>query len=278
MDIKTYISSGVLENYVLGLLSEQEHNEVVQMQERYPEVKAYVLSLENTLEAYGRLHAVTPPPALKDSIMEGIREQKASKEKKAQLDEAKLEKLHAQNNSTQLWRRMAIAACIILLCSLGLNVFLGSENRENEEQYQQLAADHQQLVADSATIYDRLARTEQKLQILSNPDLLPVVMKGVAQHPDVNATVYWNKTDRTVYLGKSELPALPAGKIYQLWAIVDGKPVDLGLYTPKSKDNLPQKMKSIQSGQLQAFAITMEKEGGNPTPTMDQMFVMGAAS
>lgn len=250
----------------------------MQMQERHPEVKAYILSLEDTLEAYGQLHAVAPPASLKDSIMEGIREQKASKEKKVQLDETKRAQLYAQSNSTQSWRRMAIAAAVILLCSLGLNVYLGSSNHESEKQYQELSAAHQQLVTDSATIYDRLARTEQKLQILSSPDLHPVTMKGVAKHPDLKATVYWNSTERTVYLGKSDLPALPAGKIYQLWAIVDGQPVDLGLYTPKSKDNLPQKMKTIQSGQLQAFAITMEKEGGNPTPTMDQMFVMGAAS
>jgi anti-sigma-K factor RskA len=33
-------------------------------------------------------------------------------------------------------------------------------------------------------------------------------------------------------------------------------------------------MKNIP--RAQAFAITLEKKGGNPTPTMEQMFVMGS--
>ena len=34
-----------------------------------------------------------------------------------------------------------------------------------------------------------------------------------------------------------------------------------------------QAMKSVENPQ--AFAITLEKEGGNPTPTMEEMYVMG---
>ncbi|WP_225974287.1 anti-sigma factor [Arachidicoccus ginsenosidivorans] len=37
-------------------------------------------------------------------------------------------------------------------------------------------------------------------------------------------------------------------------------------------------MKKVSAGQVQAFAITLEKAGGNPTPTMDQMYVMGGVS
>jgi len=33
-----------------------------------------------------------------------------------------------------------------------------------------------------------------------------------------------------------------------------------------------QKMKSF--GKAEAFAITLEKEGGSPTPTMTEMYVM----
>jgi hypothetical protein len=34
------------------------------------------------------------------------------------------------------------------------------------------------------------------------------------------------------------------------------------------------KMKNTKAGSV-AFAITLEKEGGNPTPTMEEMYVMG---
>lgn len=34
-----------------------------------------------------------------------------------------------------------------------------------------------------------------------------------------------------------------------------------------------EEMKAVKNAQ--AFAITLENEGGSPTPTMEEMFVMG---
>ena len=85
------------------------------------------------------------------------------------------------------------------------------------------------------------------------------------------AEVFWNENNQ-VFLNPKNLPAAPTGKQYQLWAIVDGKPVDMGMYDPNNK-SLVQEMKTVSKPQ--AFAITLEKEGGSPTPTMEEMYVMG---
>ena len=85
------------------------------------------------------------------------------------------------------------------------------------------------------------------------------------------ADVYWH-TSKKVFLEIKNLPDAPTGKQYQLWAIVDGKPVDMGMYSAK-EDSTVQEMKSVDNAQ--AFAITLEKEGGNATPTMEEMYVMG---
>jgi anti-sigma-K factor RskA len=58
---------------------------------------------------------------------------------------------------------------------------------------------------------------------------------------------------------------------YQLWAIADGKPVDAGMYT-EEKDS---KIALANITNAQAFAITLEKKGGSPVPTMENMYVMG---
>jgi hypothetical protein len=50
------------------------------------------------------------------------------------------------------------------------------------------------------------------------------------------------------------LPAPALGKQYQLWAIVDGKPVDAGIISLQKEIYKIQKMKSF--GSAQAFAIT----------------------
>ncbi|MBN9338222.1 MAG: anti-sigma factor, partial [Chryseobacterium sp.] len=63
----------------------------------------------------------------------------------------------------------------------------------------------------------------------------------------------------------------PEGMEYQLWAISDGKPVSAGMYS-EDKDS---KIVLSNIPNAQAFAITLEKRGGSPVPTMENMFVIG---
>lgn len=271
MDLKDYISSGVLENFVLGLLSENERSEVMHMMKLHPEVADYVRSLEHTLERYGQLHAAMPPGELKSAIMDRIRAQKEEMEAHQRIA------LRPEHN-VSLWRKLAVAGMVLLLCSIGLNIYLGSKNNRKDVKIQHLSEQRQRLVTDSLQIRQRLIQSEKQIALLSDPGLQPITMNGVKQHPGIKATVYWSPDNRTVYLSNSELPDIPAGKAYQLWAIIDGKPVDLGLYTPKDEEHLPIQMKNTKAGKVQAFAITLEKEGGSPTPTMEQMYVMGPVS
>jgi anti-sigma-K factor RskA len=71
----------------------------------------------------------------------------------------------------------------------------------------------------------------------------------------------------------SGLPPLAESKQYQLWAIVDGKPVDLGMLPNEKQESLLLRMKDVS--EPQAFAITIEPKGGSARPTLDQMIVLG---
>ncbi|RYZ35432.1 MAG: anti-sigma factor [Sphingobacteriales bacterium] len=84
--------------------------------------------------------------------------------------------------------------------------------------------------------------------------------------------VYWDTRSKAVYLAMKNLPPAPKGKQYQLWAIVDGKPVDAGVYALNPQEAM-QKMKVIPKAEM--FAITLEQEGGSATPTMEEMYVAG---
>ena len=70
------------------------------------------------------------------------------------------------------------------------------------------------------------------------------------------------------------LPAAPAGRQYQLWAIVNGQPLDAGML----RDTKMQVQQMKAFAQADAFAITLEKSGGSPTPTMSALYVMGKTS
>ncbi len=58
---------------------------------------------------------------------------------------------------------------------------------------------------------------------------------------------------------------------YQLWAIVDGKPVDAGVFDSTTAGLL--KMKALAGAA--AFAVTIEPRGGKATPSLETLQVIG---
>src|SRR5690606_20870899 len=129
-----------------------------------------------------------------------------------------------------------------------------------------------QLIVQNKTFMAQVQQTNKEVKTLANPDLKSILLTGVAGHESNQALLYRNNTMNEVYLMLTGLPNLSPGKQYQLWAIVDGKPVSAGLYDYQSDKSI-QKMISIQDAEM--FAITIENEGGSKQPTMDQMVVAG---
>ena len=257
MDIQEYISSGIIELYVLGMLSEQEAAEVHAYARQYPEVQQAIDSYEASLEQYARLHAVQPPAALQEKIWHRLQ---AGSRPATMI------------SGRKTWRHPVLpylmAACVILLIgSVVLNVMFYTQYKHVQEQTERLQA-------QQADLQQQLSQYATALQVLRTPDYTPVLLKGVAQHPNMIATVYWNPSSGEVYLLPNLLPPPPSGKQYQLWAIVDGKPVSAGVY-PTATTGLPVQKMAVIKQPVQAFAITLEKEGGSPTPTLSAMYVMG---
>jgi anti-sigma-K factor RskA len=110
------------------------------------------------------------------------------------------------------------------------------------------------------------------ISVMTDKNSLPVVLNGTPHAPDALAKIFWMKNTGEVYVDPTHLPQAPAGKQYQLWAIVNDKPVSAGVISTNKGVYHIQKMKSF--GKAEAFAITLEKTGGSPTPNMKEMYVM----
>jgi anti-sigma-K factor RskA len=106
--------------------------------------------------------------------------------------------------------------------------------------------------------------------MMADPAMKMVKLPGIPGKGDNMATVFWDTKSKDVYLMANKLPKPTIGKQYQLWALVDGSPVDAGILDVAAN---VCKMKTIPKAQ--GFAITLENAGGSPTPTMDAMYVMG---
>ena len=62
---KEILESGILEEYVLGILSDTENSEVRSYLNSYPELKDHVSALEDSLLKLAQENAIAAPPVVK---------------------------------------------------------------------------------------------------------------------------------------------------------------------------------------------------------------------
>ena len=65
MDKEKFLSSGLLDQYVLGLTSAKEAEIVHRYAEAFPDIKATIISLQSALEQYARANSLGPSTKLK---------------------------------------------------------------------------------------------------------------------------------------------------------------------------------------------------------------------
>ena len=258
MTKEEFILSGLLELYATGAASEEERETVEDFLSRYPDLRAELASIEDALEKYSFANGSSARPALKARVMDEIFGTEAQKSVDTPV-------IPIRRGGMRLYKMIAAAVFILLIASIVLNYSYYKRYHSAKadldlalEKIQQQSKENKAMTND--------------LGIVSNRYAVPVVLKGTEKAPDAVAKIFWLKNTGQVYVDASNLPAVPEGKQYQLWAIVDGKPVDAGMIQTSSGTFRIQKMKSF--GKADAFAITLEKAGGSPTPTMDQMVVI----
>ena len=166
---------------------------------------------------------------------------------------------------------MLMAASLIgLVLSLGALIYFVSQNKQSQGELAVLKQQVDTLRTASAAQQQEVLAYSQTMQMMHVATYKKIELTSVPGKPSAMAQVFWNTKTKEVYIADVSLPQAPSDKQYQLWAIVDGKPVDAGVV---DDCNGLCKMKNIPNAQ--AFAITLEKKGGSPTPTLSAMYVMG---
>jgi hypothetical protein len=168
----------------------------------------------------------------------------------------------------------AAAAVVLLVVSTGLNFYFFQQYKLYSSKYDGIVASQQQLAANTNVLQAKVQAYESSLSIIKDPNMVAVKMPAAPTSPSPGsmATIYWNKSTKDVFLLLNNMPQPESGKQYQLWAIVGGKPVDKGVFNMNDAGAL---IKMKNTPEAEAFAVTLEKQGGSPTPTMNQMYVMG---
>jgi len=258
------ISSGLLELYACGLTSPEEARQVEDWIKQYPEIKQELDAIEVSLETYAQANAMEPSASVKDKIFSEIaNDNQNGKNNNVPVTNFTPTEIKIYRIPT-LFKLVAAAMFILLIGSVVLNYSYYNKYQNANDQYLSAANDLQ--AAQEKIKENQQANLAMKtdINVMTDKNSLPVVLKGTPAVPDAQAKIFWMKNTGEVYVDPSNLPAVPDSMQYQLWAIIDGKPVDAGMISTQKGIYHIQKMKSF--GRADAFAITLEKAGGSPTP------------
>ncbi|MGE0588745.1 MAG: anti-sigma factor [Cyclobacteriaceae bacterium] len=256
MNVEEYISTGVLEAYVLGELTPTQRLDVESKLRQEPALMEELRVIELTLEAFVQRGAIKPGEGVRSGLLSKLDVQK----------KAKVVPISSQGT------KLAIAASVaIALLTSYLSYYYYGQYQQTSQTLGNLVAQSQQLAQDYSVVNDRLDKMQNDLSIMGSAAFSRIIMKGTENAPNAMASVYWNSATEEVYLSIHQMKALTQESQYQLWAIVEGKPVNAGVFDMNPGGLLA--MKSVSGAS--AFAVTVEPRGGMPTPNMATMQVIG---
>lgn len=250
MNIKEYITSGIIEQYVSGLCSKEEEQELETLRRQYPELHTAIEQYEAELEINMLRHVTLPSVQTDEKIL-------------ATLDKLGTPVLPLRpviNNKSSWLSIAAAAAVLLLLASSYFNYVLYNKTKQRERT---LNNDINSLNSLPPGDY----------AIITNPTITPVAMYGVGTHSICRCTMFWDKKTGKTYIIIHHLPKSSASKDYQLWAIVNGSPVNIGIINDEIRGRFIE-MQNVPPN-ANAFIVTLEKVGGTSIPTIEETYLSG---
>ena len=273
-DIKAYIESGILELYVLGDVTPQERAQVEAMAQKHPAIKAELDEIERSLQLYAEENAVDPSEDLRsrvlNSLIVNLGDDRTFGPGRTAAEEDEEENVipisRARSNN---FFKYAFAACfaLLIISIVGL-ISVYNKLQESNNLVASLQSQNQRF-ASQANLMDK------ELGVFRDPSFKMLKLQGTTKSPSSMLMVAWSPTRKKVMIDMmhANMPANDKDHQYQLWALVGKKPVDLGVFDADTASKGMKEMKSIASAD--AFAVTLEPRGASPSPTMDQMMVIG---
>lgn len=251
MELQSFINSGLLESFALGQCTDEERLLVMRMRDEHPVVQAELAAIELALEQYAQAQAIVPPVDLKARIMDAL--QQAEKQE-PEAPELKTNTTKGRVNSPWL-----LAASVALLALSG---YLWMSIQQAKQQTTLLRQQVEQLRKELQSCNARSANDQEFANLVRDPDTKRIELNN---GKNVSTSIFNSDLRNSLVLDLSGVPAPSAGKYLQFWAIIDGKPVSMGMIDFNSIGG-HQTFKYVPNAQ--AFAISEEDNpAGNPTPT-----------
>ena len=297
MDTEIYISSGILELYCAGALSEAEMREVERMASQFAAVKKEIQAIELALWSFNEHIFAGPHDQLKTELIAGIKLNSPNniteKTHETALNNAVEPEVNIvaipivspaikeiipeqtiQNTESKKKKiSLGVFLVIILPIILAFGAF-GLWNNWDGLLKELTVAKKMAAIAEKsrAQIDSNLKATSQTLDTLRNPDLIKITLSGMKFSPAAKAVIYWNKNTNQILLDPVLIPLEDKDHCYQLWAMNKGETLSLGTFSATNKNKQMLPMKAI--GKTSVFIISLEPKNGSAIPNIAQLCLM----
>lgn len=218
----------------------------------YPAVKKELTAIEQTLEAYSMKNQTAPKPSTFDKIKSEI-----------QSSTPPSDGTNNRGKHLPLWLG-------ILLGALGVILAIGFFNARQQQRVLELENEELNIALQEC---ERDQQSERPMAILRENGTSTILLLDPTRETDQQAVVYFNPLSQKSYLDPFQLPAPESGKQYQLWALIDNQPTDMGVFDLPENGETFIEVPFIMDAD--AFAITLEPAGGSVEPTLTDLQVIG---
>lgn len=297
MDTEIYISSGILELYCAGALSEAEMREVERMASQFAAVKKEIQAIELALWSFNEHIFAGPHDQLKTELIAGIKlnspntfiekthETALNKAVEPEVTIVEIpivspvakEIIPEQAIQSTESKKKKISIGIFLVIILPIILAFGAFGLWNnwDALLQELSAAKKTAAnaeKSRAQIDSNLKATSQTLDTLRNPDLVKITLSGMKFSPAAKAVIYWNKNTNQILLDPVLIPLEDKDHCYQLWAMNKGETLSLGTFSATNKNKQMLPMKAVDKASV--FIISLEPKNGSAIPNIAQLCLM----
>lgn len=242
------MQSGLLEQYVLGLTTEEESAEVEQYAAIFPEVEEEINLLRSAMKHYAQEQIA----------------QLDSKNEKSAASSPTSSNTHSSPTSASHSRAIWFLAIGFLLSGV-LSFHFYRQHRNSRVQMEHLRSNIKNIQhAYQADLRD----LNTQLEFLLHGHTHYLQLRGTPLSPRADVRVFWNEASQKAFLQVLYLPPLPKGKQYHIWAGIEGEMKDLGLI--HISEDHPQPIRCLPKAN--SLNITLEPESGSTQPHEDQLF------
>ncbi len=268
------ISSGKLELYVAGTLTESEMSNVANIALESREVAFEIEKIERAMVDMLAPAHFDLTEWEKDKQLLEIFERITDQYPQAQTDSLAIP---PPKRKLQVPKIISLVIASLTLLTVG-SVWIALSGTNIKGALSALGHNVQNLDGESHRIHTDFAGRKAFMGMIRNYSTKRVELKSIAinglPRADFFLTLYWNPVSKELILADANLPDLSFNQQYQLWALREGIPTFSGLL-PQSPHFHNIDLTNSVMDWADSFALTIEPLGGSKTPSFNTLYLRG---